>query len=103
MYLKVINRYVFLANQPATYIIAGCCYKSESTCISGRIKRVLHLISEDQTGFMSFHYICDDVRILYDILYCPELQNIPGMFLRVDWQSSRSSFMVIYIHKIRRF
>ena len=45
-------------------------YKLASTCISERIKRVLHyLISEDQTGFMSGRYIGDNIRILYDILY----------------------------------
>ena len=79
-------------------------YKLASTCISERIKRVLHyLISEDQTGFMSGRYIGDNIRILYDILYYTEVQNIPGMFLRVDFEKAFDSVSWSFIHKTLDF
>ena len=79
-------------------------YKLASTCISERIKRVLHyLISEDQTGFMSGRYIGDNIRILYDILYYTEAQNIPGMFLRVDFEKAFDSVSWSFIHKTLDF
>ena len=79
-------------------------YKLASTCISERIKRVLHyLISEDETGFMSGRYIGDNIRILYDILYYTEAQNIPGMFLRVDFEKAFDSVSWSFIYKTLDF
>ena len=48
---------------------------------------------------MSGRYIGDNIRILYDILYHTEAQNIPGMFLRVDFEKAFDSVSQSFIHK----
>ena len=79
-------------------------YKLASACISERLKTVLHfLINEDQTGFMPNRYIGDNIRILYDILYYTETENIPGMFLRVDFEKAFDSISWSFINKTLDF
>ena len=52
---------------------------------------------------MSGRYIGDNIRILYDIVYYTEAQNIPGTFLRVDFEKAFDSVSWSFIHKTLDF
>ena len=57
-------------------------YKMASAVIANRIKTVLNkLIHEDQKGFLSGRYIGENIRIIYDVLFETQRQNIPGLIL----------------------
>ena len=62
----------------------GCgeSYKLASTCIASRLKPSLDiLINEDQTGFLSGRFIGENIRTVYDVMYCCEKNRLPGMLL----------------------
>ena len=48
-------------------------YKLVSACIANRLKLCLDiLINEDQTGFLSERFIGENIRTVYDVMYCCE-------------------------------
>ena len=61
-------------------------YKFLSAMISERVKKVLELlISNDQTGFISNRFIGENTRLLFDIINCTEVEEIPGLLIIVDY------------------
>ena len=57
-------------------------YKLASTVISNRLKGVLDkLIHRDQKGFISGRFIGENIRLVYDVLFETQNQNIPGLLL----------------------
>ena len=53
---------------------------------SYRIKKVLPtLINNDQTGFIAGRYIGENIRLLFDIMEYAEENDIPGLFLLIDF------------------
>ena len=64
-------------------------YKIASGVIANRIKKVLPtLINNDQTGFIAGRYIGENIRLLFDIMEYAEENDIPGLFLLIDFEKA---------------
>ena len=64
-------------------------YKMASTVISNRLKGVLDkLIHQDQKGFISGRFIGENIRLIYDVLFETQNQNIPGLLLSIDFEKA---------------
>jgi hypothetical protein len=75
-------------------------YKIASACIAERIKSVLpRIIHTDQKGFMAGRYIGENVRLLYDVLFYTEKENIPGMLLLIDFEKAFDSVSWSFIQE----
>ena len=71
-----------------------------SFVIACRLKSVLHkLIHEDKKGFMSGRFIGENIRLIYDILFETNQQEIPGLILSIDFQQAFNSVSWKLIHK----
>ena len=57
-----------------------------SSVIANRLKSVLDkVISKDQKGFISGRFIGENIRLIHDILFESKQQNIPGLFVSIDF------------------
>ena len=64
-------------------------YKIGSSAIANRIKKFLgHVISPEQSGFISGWYISDSSRLIYDLMSIAEQKYIPGNLMLVDFEKS---------------
>ena len=78
-------------------------YKIGSTCIANRIKTVLpQLISEDQTGFVPGRYIGDNVRLIYDLIYHLNENDLPGLLVSIDFEKAFDSVNWTYMNRVLR-
>ena len=60
-------------------------YKLASSVIANRLKPHLDsIISNTQTGFLKGRSISESTRLIYDLLYCSEKYNIPGLLMAID-------------------
>ena len=67
-------------------------YKLGSSCIANRLKKALpSLINEDQTGFMSNRYMEDNIRLIYDLIYYLNYNNLPGLLICIDFEKAFNS------------
>lgn len=79
-------------------------YKLASAGIANRIKTVLNkLIGQEQTGFISGHYIGENTRIIYDLMQLVDEQNKPGLLLLVDFEKAFDSLSWSFIEKVFKF
>ena len=81
-------------------------YKIGSSCIANRIKTVLPLlINEDQSRFILYRYIWDNIRLIYDRINYLNKKNLPGMLLYLDFEKAFDSldwkFMTKALDKIQ--
>ena len=54
--------------------------------IAERLKQVLEtIINNDQTGFISNHFIGENTRLLYDTITYTEAEQLPGLLIIVDY------------------
>lgn len=84
--------------------LLNCTYKLASACIATRLKTVLpKLISDDQTGFMTGRYIGENIRIIYDLFYYTEKENIPALLLLVDFEKAFDSVSWVFINKVLNY
>ncbi|MCU7801439.1 MAG: reverse transcriptase family protein, partial [gamma proteobacterium symbiont of Lucinoma myriamae] len=84
--------------------LLNCTYKLASACLAGRLKKVLpELISSDQTGFMAGRYIGENIRIIYDLFYYTEKENIPGLLLLIDFEKAFDSVSWVFINTVLDF
>ena len=75
-------------------------YKLASTVISNRLKRVLHkLIHDDQKGFIAGRFIGENIRLIYDVIFEIQLQNIPGLLLSIDLEKAFDTVSWKFISK----
>ena len=52
--------------------------------IAERLKQVLEsIIDNDQTGFISTHFIGENTRLLYDTITYTEAEQLPGLLIIV--------------------
>ena len=76
-------------------------YKIMSSAIANRLKTVLNKsIHQDQKGFITGRYIGENIRLVYDILFETQQQNIPGLLLSIDFQQAFDSTSWKFIHKV---
>ena len=72
--------------------LVSVIYKIGSSAIANRIKKYLDkIISPSQSGFVSGRYIGHSTRLIYDIMYYTEKQNIPGLLMLVDFEKAFDS------------
>ena len=76
-------------------------YKIGSSCIANRIKVVLpKLIHEDQTGFVPGRYIGNNLRLLYDMIYYLQNENLPGLLISIDFEKAFDSLDWEFMKKV---
>jgi hypothetical protein len=94
---------LFLKNwRPITLL--NVSYKIASASIANRIKKFLgNIISEDQSGFLSGRFIGDNIRLIYDVMYYTERNNIPGMLLLIDFATAFDSISWSFMFKVLKF
>ena len=64
------------------------------------MKRVLNkVIHEDQKGFLSGRYIEENIRIIYDVLFETQKQNLPGLILSIDFEKAFDTVSWKFIDK----
>lgn len=81
--------------------LLNCSYKLASTCLANRVKKILpELINNDQTGFMTGRYIGENIRIIYDLFYYTQKENIPGLLLLIDFEKAFDSVSWAFINKV---
>jgi hypothetical protein len=69
--------------------------------IANRIKKVLPtLINNDQTGFIAGRYIGENIRLLFDIMEYAEENDIPGLFLLIDFEKAFDSISWNFLNNI---
>ena len=72
--------------------------------MTNRIKTVLNkLIREDQKGFLSGRYIGENIRIIYDVLFETQRQNIPGLILSKDFEKAFDTVSWKFIDKTLKY
>ena len=60
--------------------------------ISNRVNSVLHkLIHNDQKGFVAGRFIGENIRLIHDVIFETQLQNIPVLLLSIDSEKKPSS------------
>ena len=75
-------------------------YKMASTVISNRLKGVLDtLIYLDQKGFISGRFIGENIRLISDVLFETQNQNIPGLLLSIDFEKAFDTVSWKFINK----
>lgn len=89
----------FLKNlRPITLL--NTAYKIASACIAERLKSVLpEIIHEDQKGFLPGRFIGENLRMLYDILFYTDANNIPGLLLLIDFEKAFDSVSWSFMQK----
>ena len=76
-------------------------YKIGSSAIANRIKKFLgHIISPEQSGFISGRYISDITRLIYDLMSIAEEQNIPGLLMLVDFEKAFDSISWNFLYSV---
>ena len=79
-------------------------YKLASSCIAERIKLVLpQIINSDQTGFIPGRFIGENTRLIYDILFHTELNDLPGLLLLIDFEKAFDSVSWNFIEDVLDF
>ena len=67
-------------------------YKLASSVIANRLKPHLDtIISNTQTGFLKGRSISESTRLIYDLLYWSEKNNIPGLLMAIDFEKAFDS------------
>ena len=90
----------FLKNwRPITLL--NTSYKIASTCIANRLKQCLpYIIHDSQKGFMAGRFIGENIRMMYDLLYFTEINEIPGVLLSVDFEKAFDSVAHDFIYRV---
>ena len=79
-------------------------YKLASGVIANRLKLVLpEIINDCQKGFLKGRYIGENIRLIYDLMFYAENNNIPGLLLSIDYQKAFDSVSWKFIEKALRF
>ena len=84
--------------------LLNVAYKIASASIAGRLKQVLDsIISEDQSGYLPGRFIGDTIRLVYDIMFYTERNNLPGMLLLLDFATAFDSISWDFMFKALKY
>ena len=76
-------------------------YKLASSVIADRLKRNLdQIISKSQTGFVPGRHMSDSTRLIYDIMFHAERENIDGFLLLIDFEKAFYSISWNFLYNI---
>ena len=82
-----------LSYRPITLL--NCDYELITKLVNNRMKRFLKTLTHsDQSGFVKGCYIGDNIRLLFDIIDYPELEQLPEAVLFVDLFQSIGIFFL---------
>ncbi len=57
-----------------------------------RLQNVLpYIINEDQTGYIKGRFVGQNIRIIEDVVYFTETENLPGIILTIDFEKDFDS------------
>ena len=99
---RQIKTYIIKNWRPISLL--NTVYKIGSGVIANRIKKVLAtLINNDQTGFIAGRYIGENIRLLFDIMEYAEENDIPGLFLLIDFEKAFDSISWNFLNNILKF
>ncbi len=57
-----------------------------------RLQKVLpYIINEDQIGYIKHRFIGQNIRIIEDVVYFTEIENLPGIILKIDFERAFDS------------
>ena len=71
-----------------------------SKVIATRIKKsVANIIYHNQSGYVSDRYIRERVRSIFDIMDFTDKENIPGLFIFIDFQKAFDTLESSYLYK----
>ena len=97
-------------NKPANLLknwrpttLLNCDYKIAAKSIANRIKKFLpNIINNDQTGFLKNRFIGENIRLIESIINHTNTEQIPGLFLFVDFEKAFDSIEWSFIQKTLR-
>ena len=76
-------------------------YKIASSSIAFRIKNILgKIINDDQTGFLPGRLMATNIRLVYDLLFYSEKNNIPGLLLLIDFAAAFDTVSWKFMHQV---
>ena len=79
-------------------------YKLASASIANRIKKFLpKIISKTQTGFIRNRFIGDSTRLVYDLMFNCEKENIVGLLMLIDFKKAFDSISWSFLNKCLKF
>ena len=88
--------------RPVTLL--NCDYKIAAKSIATRIKKILpHLFNNDQTGFLKGRFIGENIRLINSVIDYVEKQNIPSLFLFVDFEKAIDTLEWTFVEKTLSF
>ena len=59
--------------------------------IAHRISKLLPtIVKEDQNGYVKGRYICQNIRLITDIMKITELESLPGLAIFIDLKKKHS-------------
>ena len=63
-----------------------------SSALATRLQTVLQkIISKTQSGFKSIHFIGENTRLMYDITYYANCNDLPGLLMLIEFQKTFDS------------
>ena len=75
-------------------------YKIAAKSIANRLKSVIpNLINNDQTGFIKGRRIGENIRLLESVICFAKENNIPGLFLFLDFEKAFDTLEWTFIRK----
>ena len=64
-------------------------YKILTKVLARRLEKVLpKLISPDQTGYVKGRYIGENIRLIEDLMFYTETENLPGIAVFLDFREA---------------
>ena len=82
------------------FSLLNTTYKIISSVLTTRLQKVLNrIISPEQKGFLEGRSISDCTRLMYDVIFSCEHNNIGGLILLVDFEKAFDSLSWEFINK----
>ncbi len=91
---------MFLRNrQPITLL--NCDYKVIAKVMAMQLQKVLpFIIIENHTGYIKGRFIGQNIRIIEDVVYFTEAENLPGIILTIDFEKEFDSINWNFINNV---
>ena len=75
-------------------------YKILTKVLSKRLEKVLpKLINPDQTGYVKGRYIGENIRLIQDLMFYTEKENLPGIAVFLDFRKAFDTIEWHYLEK----
>jgi hypothetical protein len=95
---KLKNRLVLKDWRPISLLNTD--YKIIAKILANRLKSVLpNIINDDQTGYIKDRYIGQNIRILEDVTFFTNQNQISGILLSIDFEKAFDSLNWNFLYK----